>query len=150
MTGWTVALLTGWAEYLAAAGVGAWRPDGSPYELDETAITFSTMPPRPDRVICLRLYPVRIEGDGDVMVGVQVRTRAGRDPREVADLADQVFDVMDGLAGVNLGGVWVSQVFRRSGEELGADVGADQQADRCERVDNYYVQAARPSVNREP
>lgn len=147
---WSSDLLAGIAELLADRGVGAWRPDGTAYAPDETAIVVGTMPPGPDRVICLNWYPVDLDGRGDVTVGVQVRTRAGADARDVLDLSDAVYDVLDGLAGVELGGVWVSQIFRRSGEELGAAAGVDRQADRHERVDNYYVQAARPSPNREP
>lgn len=147
--GWTADLLRGVADLLAARGVGTWRPDTA-YQTDETAIVLGTMPPDPDRVVCLTCYPVDLDGHGDVTVGIQVRTRAGQDPRDVLDLADTVYDALDGLAGVELGGVWLSQMYRRSGEELGASAGVDQQADRHERVDNYYAQAARPSPNREP
>jgi hypothetical protein len=148
--GWHTSLLTGLAAHLAANGVGSWRPDGSAYGAAETAIVLSTMPPRPDRVICLNAYPVDQDGFGDVTVGIQVRTRAGKDPRQVLDLADAVYDLIDGAAAVNLGGIWLSQIFRRSGEELSAMAGVDRQADRHERIDNYYVQASRPSANRAP
>jgi hypothetical protein len=149
--GWSRNLLTGAAALLADGGAGTWRPDGTAYQPNETAIVLSQMPPAPDRVICLRLYPVSIDdGHGDVTVGLQVRTRAGADPREVLDLADDVYQLLDGLMSVRLGGVWVSQIYRRSGEELGADAGADRQGDRMERVDNYYVQASRPSPHRTP
>jgi hypothetical protein len=149
--GWWVSLLTGAAQLLAAGGAGTWRGDGAAYEADETAIVLSQMPPGPDRVICLTLYPVSIDGpDGDVTVGLQVRTRAGRDPREVLDLSDAVYTLLDGLDTVQLGDVWVSQIHYRSGEELGADAGTDRQADRHQWVDNYYVQASRPTPNREP
>jgi len=148
---WSSDLLAGIAELLADRGVGAWRPDGTAYAPDETAIVVGTMPPGPDRVICLNWYPVELlDGHGDVTVGVQVRTRAGTDPRDVSDLSDAVYDVLDGLAGIQLGGVWVSQIYRRSGEEISAAAGVDTQADRHERVDNYYIQAFRPSQNREP
>ncbi|MBA9003662.1 minor capsid protein [Thermomonospora cellulosilytica] len=147
--GWNTDLLTGVASYLAAQGVGIWRADGSAYQAGETAIVLATMPPNPDRVICLQTYPVSVDGSWDVTVGLQVRTRAGRDPREVADLSDAVYDALDGLSGVEFGGVRVSQMFRRSGEELSAPGGTDRQADRHERTDNYYVQARRPSEHRD-
>jgi hypothetical protein len=154
--GWTTDLLTGLAEHLAARGAGTWRPDGSAYASTETAIVIGAMPPDPDRVICLRSYTVDWDGFGDedddgridVTTGLQVRTRGGRDPREALDLADAVRDALDGLAAVRLGAVWVSQIVRRSGEELTAMTSVDRQADRAERVDNYYVQASRPTPNR--
>jgi len=152
--GWTTDLLTGLAEHLAARGAGTWRPDGSAYTPAETAIVIGAMPPDPDRIIALRTYTVDWTGYGDadddgridVTTGLQVRTR-GRDPREVLDLADAVRDALDGLAAVRLGTVWVSQIVRRSGEELTAMTTLDQ-GDRAERVDNYYVQASRPTPNR--
>jgi len=154
--GWTTDLLTGLAEHLAAHGAGTWRPDGTPYSPAETAIVLGAMPPAPDRVIALRTYTVDWSGFGeadddgriDVTTGLQVRTRGGRDPREALDLADAVRDAIDGLAAVRLGAVWVSQIVRRSGEELTAMTSIDRQADRVERVDNYYVQASRPTPNR--
>ena len=148
--GWETNLLTGIAEHLHAHDVAVWRPDGAAYTAADTAIVLGAMPPHPDRVVLLNLYPVGSDGIGDVTEGLQVRCRAGRDPRTVLDLSGAARDVLDGLAAVNLGGVWVSQIFHRSGEELTALPSVDVQADRVERVDNYYIQASRITALRSP
>ncbi|WP_067470016.1 minor capsid protein [Actinomadura macra] len=148
--GWHTSLLTGLAAHLAANGVGTWRPDGTAYAPAETAIVLGKMPPHPDRVIALNTYPVGQDGIGDVTVGLQVRARAGRDPRTALDLADAARDILDGAVRLNLGGVWVSQISHRNGEELTALPTADTQADRVERVDNYYLQASRITALRSP
>lgn len=144
---WTTDLLTGVAELAADAGIGDWNPDGEPYTAAQTAICLSQMPPEPDRAIVLSLYPVSQDGTGDVTVGLQVRTRAGPDPREVQTIADAMNDLLDGLERVELGGVWVSQIYLRSGSDLGTDKGIDKAA-RMERADNYYCQALRETQHR--
>ncbi|GAA2327546.1 minor capsid protein [Dactylosporangium salmoneum] len=146
MSGWTTNLLSGIAQLLADAGVGVWRPDGSPYAAGDTGIVDSGMPPEPERVICLGAYPVSDHpSQADVTVGVQVRTRAGRDPREVRDLDDAVFEVLHGLEQTELGGVRVVQIYRRSSAALGQ---ARDATDRWEWTSNYYVDAMRPTAAR--
>ncbi|WP_244409203.1 minor capsid protein [Streptomyces albofaciens] len=93
---YTVDLLDGLARLLDTAGVGTYRPDGV-YAAGETAITIAATPPVPDRVICLSAYPVEESAAlTDTTTGIQVRTRAGPDPREVDALDDQVLDVLHG------------------------------------------------------
>lgn len=146
--GWTTNLLTGLAEYLAAAGIGVWRPpeQSEPYGPDDVAIVLGAMPAEPERAIVLAAYPVS-EGLAlaNVRVGVQVRTRAGNDPRDVQDLDDAVWEQLHGATGLVLGGVDVVQVFRQSSATLGH---ARDQTARWERVSNYYMDAMRPTVAR--
>ena len=147
MSGWTTTLLTGFAEYLAAAGVGTWHADpADPYTAGETAIVLGAMPPEPERCIVLASYPVSEDiAQADVTVGVQVRTRGGSDPRDVGDLDDAVFDVLHGATALELGGVLVVQAYRRSSASLGQ---ARDQTGRWERSSNYYFDAMRPTAAR--
>lgn len=144
MSGWTTSLLTGLAQHLADNGVGLWRPTGT-YVAGETGIVLAAMPPDPDRIVCLTAYPVSSRPDtADATVAVQVRTRAGKDPRDVADLSDEVYELLHGATHLIFGGVPVVQILHRSGVPMGRD-----SRDRWERSDNYYVDAIRPSAGRE-
>ncbi|MFH8345014.1 minor capsid protein [Streptomyces sp. NPDC018045] len=135
---YTVDLLDGLARLLDAADVGTYRPDGV-YAADETAITIAATPPAPDRVICLSAYPVE-ESTAltDTTTGIQVRTRAGPDPREVDALDDQVLDVLHGSGPHHWGAAYVQLIYRNSAAPIGAD-----SSGRAERSSNYYARAHR-------
>ncbi|WP_053913661.1 minor capsid protein [Streptomyces sp. TP-A0875] len=135
---YTSDLLDGVARLLAEAGVGTYRPDGV-YGPDDTAITIATVPPTPDRVICLTDYPVEDSAAlTDTITGVQVRTRAGPDPREVADLDDAAHDVLQGSGPHPWGDAYVSLIYRTSAAPLGPDANG-----RHERTANYYARGNR-------
>ncbi|GHE38802.1 hypothetical protein GCM10018785_05430 [Streptomyces longispororuber] len=74
------------------------------------------------------------------MTGVQVRMRRGRDPREVEDLADDVFDLLHNRRGLVLNGVHVALIWRQSQAPMGQDVHGRQ-----EIAATYYLRATRPS-----
>lgn len=133
--GVTTDLLTGWAERLAAAGIGTWRPDGSPYSAGETAIVIGDLPPTPDRVIGLRAYQVDHTGTTDQTWAVQVRTRGlPGNSLDVDDLADDVFTAMHFAEPGRMGSVLVSLVWRQIGA---APLGQDANR-RSGRADTYY------------
>ncbi|MFB7900207.1 minor capsid protein [Streptomyces xiamenensis] len=135
---YTSDLLDGVARLLDAEGVGAYRPDGI-YTAGDTAIVIADMPPAPDRVICLSAYPVEDSPAlTDTVTGVQVRTRAGPDPRAVADLDDQALDVLNGSGPHHFGAARVQLIYRQSAADIGAD-----QLGRRERSSNYYAHANR-------
>lgn len=142
--GWTTQLLNGLAEHLAAADIGSWRPDaGDVFEPGDTAIVIRDIPAQPDRLITLAAYPVSgMPGLADVTVGVQVRLRAGRNPSACDDLADAIYELLDGAHSLRLRGVAVVQIRRQSYTSLGADSGG-----RWERSENYYIDAMRPTAN---
>ncbi|MCM2420305.1 minor capsid protein [Streptomyces sp. RKAG293] len=141
---YTVDLLDGLARLLDTAGAGIYRPDGL-YAADETAITIATIPPAPDRVICLSAYPVTDSPVlTDTTTGIQVRTRAGPDPRVVDALDDAVFDVLHGAGPLLLGAARVQLLFRVSAAPIGAD-----SAGRMERSANYYARAHRAAPHLE-
>ncbi|MFF5228449.1 minor capsid protein [Dactylosporangium sp. NPDC000521] len=142
--GWTSRLLTGMAEHLAAAGIAQWRPDGPAYLASETGILVRAVPPQPDRVITLAAYPIATtrRGLADHDTGVQVRLRGDTDPRDCDDLADAVFEELDGATNLTWGGVRVVQIGRASYTSLGQDGNG-----RWERSENYYLQTMRPTAH---
>lgn len=141
--GWTSRLLTGLAEHLDAADIGTWKTSGT-YAAGETGIVIRAVPDQPERLITLAAYPVGgdLVGMADHTVGVQVRVRAGVDPRDCDDLADEIFDALDGAAGLTWGGVPVVSVERTSYAPLGQDGSR-----RWERSENYLIMAMRPTSN---
>lgn len=140
--GWTSKLLTGWAEDMHAAGIGTWRATGA-YQPTETGIVIRAVPDRPDRLITLAAYPLgTMPGLADHQLAVQVRVRAGTDPRECDDLADAIHDRYDGAEGLTWGGIAVVQVWRQSYTSLGDDSNG-----RWSRSENYYLDAMRPTSN---
>lgn len=141
---YTVDLLDGLARLLHSAGVGIYRTDG-PYAADETAITIAALPPAPDHCICLAAYPVADSSVlTDTTTGIQVRTRAGADPREVDALDDQVHELLQGSGPHRFGAVPVQLVYRVSAASIGAD-----SAGRWERTSNYYARAHRSAPHLE-
>ncbi|TBO59009.1 hypothetical protein EYS09_14285 [Streptomyces kasugaensis] len=135
---YTVDLLDGLARLLHSAGLGTYRPDGV-YGPGDTAITIAAMPPAPDRAICLSAYPVTDSPVlTDTTTGLQVRTRAGPDPRTVDALDDQVHAVLHGSGPHTFGAVPVQLIYRASAAPIGAD-----SAGRMERSSNYYARAHR-------
>lgn len=144
--GWTTDLLEGVAELLATAGVGQWRPDGPPYDQGETAIVIGAMPPDPARIILLAAYPVEDNiALAHATVGLQVRTRAGPDPRDVQDLDDEVYEQLQGLTQTTFGTCHVKQMWRRSATSLGQ---ARDGTDRWEQSSNFYAEATHATVHR--
>lgn len=95
-------VIEGLASLLADHDVGAWHPDGSAYDGTAPAITDTGIPGTPDRLITLTLYPGS-EGAGEdtrntwTTPRLQVRTRAGKDPRQARELDQAVHDVLHGL-----------------------------------------------------
>lgn len=142
--GFTSRLLAGMAEHIEGAGIGFWDPTGATYPDGATGIVIRTIPDRPDRLITLAAYPLgtNLPGMADHLMGVQVRLRAGPDPRECDDLADAVFDLLDGASGLTWGGIPVKSVSRRSYTSLGQDGSR-----RWERSENYEIDAMRPTSN---
>ena len=134
MSGFETDLLTGLAELLVGAGIGAWNPTGA-YAATDTGIVFNVIPQSPDTIITL----------SDSVVGVQVRTRCGgQDPRPVMDLDGSIFSALHGLQGVTLStGVHLVSLVRRSGVPLGQDAN-----NRWMRSANFYATVWRPSTNR--
>jgi hypothetical protein len=142
--GWTSRLLAGMAQHIETAGIGTWDPTGTTYADDQTAIVIRAIPDQPDRLITLTAYPLgtNLPGMADHVTGVQIRLRAGPDPRDCDDLADAIFDLLDGASGLTWGDIPVKDINRRSYTSLGQDGSR-----RWERSENYIVDAMRPTSN---
>ncbi|WP_424862101.1 minor capsid protein [Streptomyces sp. MMS24-I29] len=139
---YTTDLVEGLAELLDEQGLGTYgRPD-EPYHSEGTAIVIGVMPAAPDAVLCLTPYPVEDTGGTDAITAVQVRMRAGRDPREVYALADAVCDLLHGREHFRLRGVPVALMWRQSEAQLGLDSNG-----RMEMSANYYARTTRPGPN---
>ncbi len=143
--GFTTDLLTGVAQRLNAAGVGVWRPTGT-YADTEVAIVLGVPGQSPPAVIALATYRnADHPALSDSTLGMQVRVRGkDADPRNADDLADGVFDVLQGLHGADLNGVRLVYAKRVSTLPLGIS-----EHGRHERTDNYDLTVHRPSQHRE-
>ncbi|MFD8611079.1 minor capsid protein [Streptomyces sp. NPDC059631] len=143
MSGFLRDLVDGLARTLADAGVATYRPTGV-YKAGETAITDTAMPDAPDRAVVLTAYDTTDDPAlTDCTVAVQVRTRAGTDPREVADLDDDLFGVLHGLRDRQFGTSRLVFMKRDNSASLGRDANG-----RYERTSNYTVRAQRPATDR--
>lgn len=133
-------LFDGYARLLAEAGVGVYRDTGV-YTAAETGLTIASIPDAPDRIVCLTPYDVdSTSGTTDVIEGLQVRIRAGTDPRAALDLEDAVFALLHMREHAVIGGVPVALSWRQSWSWIGADVRRRQ-----ELTANYYLRLNRTS-----
>ncbi|GAA1395149.1 minor capsid protein [Catellatospora coxensis] len=141
--GFTSRLLVGLAQHLHAAGVATYRATGA-YQTNEIGIFFRKIPQSPDRFVSLAEYPLgtTLQGMADHLTGVQIRLRGTTDPRVCDDLADAIFDELDGLTGARWGEIPIVQMWRQSYTPLGEDGNG-----RWERSENFYVHAMRPTSN---
>ena len=126
---------------LAGAGIATYEPTGV-YAAGDTGITIGVMPDVPDRCLCLTPYAVEDTGTTDVTVGVQIRVRAGRDPRDAEQLGDAVYELLHNARGYQLGAAYVAVSWRQSQASLGQD-----EKGRTELAANYYMAATRPFCN---
>ena len=138
-------LAVGFAQLLAGADVGTWKPTGA-YTAGQTAIVLRGLPQSPDRAIALATYGVDDDVvHGDDVTGLQITTRwGGQDPTGTDDLTDLVFDQLQALPRTTLAtGIVVTQCLRRSATSIGQDGN-----NRWRTTQNFYVTAHRPSTHR--
>jgi hypothetical protein len=138
-----VDLVDGIASLLDEQGVAKYRPTGI-YTSSETGITDTVMPDGPDRAIVLTAYDSADDpGLTDCTVFLQVRTRAGTDPRTAAALDEDVFTVLHGLTDQQFGTAAARLIRRENTAPMGADA-----VGRHERTSNYTIRAQRPPSDR--
>jgi hypothetical protein len=144
--GFTTDLLTGIAQRLDAETAAVWEPLGV-YTTDQIGIVLGVPTQQPPSLVALAAYGNADDPAlSDSTMQMQVRVRApNADPRPADDLADAVFDTLQGLHGADLiGGVRLVYARRVSTLPLGID-GSGRQ----ERADNYDLMVHRPSAHRE-
>jgi hypothetical protein len=137
--GYNTRLMTGVGQMLADAGLGNFTLTGT-YPDDEWAFFVGIMPDQPDRAIALMTYPVEDTDLTNVITGLQLRYRGLRDPREVEDMSDAVYDLLHMRAHYEVNGTPVNLSWRQSGSWVGQDTNQ-----RVERVENFYLRTERES-----
>ncbi|SRR6266498_3983455 len=142
--GFTSDLLTGVAQLLDADGVAVWNPFGA-YSATEIGIVIGVPSQDPPSLVALAVYNnVDDPAASDSTVMLQVRVRApDDDPRKADDLADGVFNSLQGMR-ATLNGIHIVYARRNSSYPLGIDSNGRQ-----ERTDNWDLVVHRPSTHRE-
>ncbi|MFI8299987.1 minor capsid protein [Streptomyces nigra] len=130
-------LLQGVAELLAAEDVGVYSPAAA-LPPDATGIVLGRVPDGPDRVLGLTPYPVADDDSTDAVTGIQVRMRAGTNPLEVVQLANDVFTALHNRRSYDVRGVRVEISWRNSQAWIGQD-----SRGREELTSNYYFRTLR-------
>lgn len=138
---YTSALTAGLAQLIAGAGLAIYRESGM-YEPDEHGITVGVMPAEPDRAMAITPYPVDDNSLTDAITALQIRTRAGRDPRPLLDLSDGLFSLLHNREHFDVGGIHVALCWRQSEAWIGQD-----DHGRMERTANYYLRTTRGAAH---
>lgn len=143
--GFTADLLAGLATRWHDEAIAVYRPTGV-YGAAETAIVFGVPGQNPPAQIALAVYNNTDDATlSDSVVLLQVRVRgADADPVGADDLADAVFDDLQGFIGNLPNGIRIVFAKRNSTFPLGIDGNGRQ-----ERTDNYELTVHRPSAHRE-
>lgn len=136
-------LLVSIAQYLNDQGVASYKTTG--YEPADTAIVFGDLQTDPDRQVALTVYDsddfVR-QNISEYRVQFFMRGRPGNS-LDAADLASDIFDVLQGLQDVEWGALHLIQCRRI--------VVSDQDQDanlRAERADSYTFRVSTPATTR--
>jgi hypothetical protein len=134
------ALVEGFAQLLADAGVGVWSPD-DPYGADDIAIVYGTERPISNQQVILNWvdldqHPEITQGSGLLQVTVK---GLPNDRGSTDDLSYAAFAVLHGLTDRSLGPALVVQCLRRNSTPMGQD---DKL--RVERADHYDVDVEWP------
>lgn len=142
----TVALLEGFAQIIADAGIGmAFRHSGQYASADGIPIFILGIPQSPDEIVTLSPYAYSASGSlSDSEVGLQVRTRSGSDPRRVLVMDDAIQNILLGNYPLKLPtGVVVSTLSYLNGAPLGQD-----DNNRWEWASSYRLDVYRPGPHR--
>lgn len=142
--GYNSKLLTGFGQLLETEGLGVFATSGT-YPDDVWGVFIGMTPDKPDRALTLMSYPVDDSDLTNVITGVQFRMRGGRDPREVENMSDAVYDLLHNRSHYTVNGIHIELSWRQSGAWMGQD--ANQ---RVERVENFYMHAERSALNQIP
>lgn len=135
-----VDLLQGVAELLALEEVGVYSATGA-LPADGTGIVLGRMPDGPDRVLALTPYPVADDDSTDSVTGVQVRMRAGTNPLDLVQLANDVFTALHNRQSWDARDVRVEISWRNSQAWIGQD-----SRGRMELTGNYYFRTVRSGI----
>lgn len=144
LMGFNTDLMTGQAELFQSNGIGVFATGGI-LPADSVGIFLGLTPDKPDRAVTLMTYPVEDTDLSNVIAGLQIRLRGARDPRQVEDTSDAIYDLLHNRSHYDVNGIHVLLSWRQSGAWMGQD--ANQ---RIERVENYYIRAERTAPHKLP
>lgn len=144
MTGYNSSLLIGFATLLDAEGIGTYL-DAGVYPADVVGVFIGITADKPDKAITLMTYPVDDSDLTTVTTGLQIKFRAGRDPNEIEDMSDAVYDLLHNKQHYQVGGIRINLSWRQSGSWIGQD--SNQ---RIERSENFYLLAERVATHQIP
>jgi hypothetical protein len=142
-----VDLLDGLARYLHGQGLAVYDPTGA-VEAADWSLFLEAMPPQGDLVIGLWLYAA---GESDAAnpwdeTNLQVRVRAGEDPRVSRARAKAIYDRLHGLGPLTLpDGTWLQLAVGTQGGPI--PLGPDSNG-RHEHTVNFRIEFDSPSLNR--
>lgn len=139
--GYNSRLMTGLGQLLDDQGLGVFATSGT-YPEDGWGVFVGLTPDKPDRAITLMTYPVEDTDLTSVITGVQIRFRGTRDPREIENQSDALYNLLHNREHYELGGVPVNLSWRQSGAWMGQD--SNQ---RIERVENFYLRTERVATH---
>ncbi len=135
-------LLDGMARYLESLSLVTYDPAGV---LGDCFI--DTMPPAPDSAVTLGTYGLGVPDPlaDDDECGLQVRARGGPDPRVSRARCAAIYDVLQGLAGVELpDGTWlILCTALQTPTPLGVDA-----TGRHEHTVNFRLNVVNPTAHR--
>lgn len=139
-------IVTGFAQLLAAAGVGVWSPD-APYGPDDVAIVYGTERPIDNQQVILNWtdldqHPEITQGSGLLQVTVK---GLPNDRGSTDALSYAAFTALHGLTSTPLGAVLIVDCLRRNSVPMGQD---DKL--RVERADHYDVDVEWPPTSHRP
>ncbi len=140
--GYNSKLMTGLAQLIEDEGLGTFATSGT-YPPDVWGLFIGLTPDQPDRACSLMSYPVADTDLTVVITGVQFRLRGTRDPREVENMSDALYDLLHNRSHYVVNGIHIELSWRQSGAWMGQD--ANQ---RVERVENFYLHADRSAPSK--
>ena len=104
----------GIAQLIAAEDIAEWDSTGN-YTADQVGTVIAVMPTEPDGIVSLTPYPISDTlFTDDSVIALRVHLRGSADPRPVLQRNDQIFDLLQGLRGVEVGGAYVVVMWRQS------------------------------------
>lgn len=140
--GYNSKLMTGLAQLIQDEGLATFATTGT-YPPEAWGLFIGLTPDQPDRACALMSYPVEDTDLAVVITGVQFRLRGSRDPREVENMSDALYDLFHNRSHYVVNGIHIELSWRQSGAWMGQD--ANQ---RVERVENFYLHADRSAPSK--
>lgn len=135
--GYNTRLMTGLGQLLDSQGLGVFATTGT-YSVTDWGVFIGVTPDKPDLAITMMTYPVEDTDLTSVITGVQFRLRGLRDPREIENMSDAIYDLLHMRQHYEINGIPVNLSWRQSGAWMGQDTNQ-----RIERVENFYLRTER-------